>query len=1155
VNRPLANQGLLKFPAGSRLALCLVLFVTGCNSFSSSPPPPPDTAAPTAPASLVATAASDTQINLVWMASTDNVGVMGYKVERCQTAGCSNFAQIATPTAAAFNDTGLTPSTSYTYRVRATDAAGNLSSFSASSTATSSADTTPPSAPTSPMATAASPTQINLSWIASTDDVAVTGYRVERCQGAGCSNFAQVATPLATTFNDTGLTPSTSYSYRVRAVDAASNPSVPSTTATASTTAAPDTTPPSAPTNLTATAASATQINLAWIASTDNVGVTGYRVERCQGAGCSNFSQIATPVATTFNDTGLTASTSYSYRVRATDAANNLSTYSSTSTASTAAAPDTTPPSVPTSLTATAASTTQINLAWTASTDNVGVTGYRVERCQGAGCSNFAQIATPTAATFNDTGLTPSTSYSYRVRATDAAANLSAFSSTATASTMAAPDTMPPTSPSNLTAIAASSSQINLGWTASTDNVGVTGYRVERCQSAGCSNFVQIATPATTTFNDTGLTASTSYSYRVRAADAAGNLSGFSNTATATTSSSAPISVSISPKRAAIAIGQTQTYVATVSNDSQNLGVTWEVDTIPGGNATTLGTIDTNGKYTPPTSGIIGGAHTITAMSKADITKSANASVAVTDFAGVFTYHNDNSRAGTNQKEFGLTTSTVKTATFGKLFSCAVDSAIYAQPLWIPNLTFGAAKHNVIVVATERNSVYAFDADVSPCISLWQKNLIDAAHGGTVGETPVPSGQVGSGFGDLAPEVGITGTPVIDPNTNTIYVVSKSVNAGTFFQRLHAIDLLTGNEKFGPANIDSSIFVNGTGDGSAGGQVTFDVKHEHQRAALALVNGIVYVAWASHEDADPYHGWVLSFNASNLSLLNKFNDSPNGNRGGIWMAGGAPAADSSNNLYLITGNGDYDGTNDFGDSILKLSSTLTRLDSFTPSVQDQLNASDLDLGSGGAVVLIDLPAPAPADHQHLLIGGGKGAGFSGQLYSLDRTNLGQFNASDLGAKQIFAVGGGIFATPAFWQNSLYIAGTGTKLQAYSLNPATGVFTTTPASQSASTYSFPGATPSVSSSGATNGIIWAIDSHSYCTSQSNSCGPAVLHAYDAANLATELWNSSQVAGDKAGNAVKFTVATVANGKVYIGTRGSDTTNGGIGELDVYGLKPN
>jgi hypothetical protein len=613
------------------------------------------------------------------------------------------------------------------------------------------------------------------------------------------------------------------------------------------------------------------------------------------------------------------------------------------------------------------------------------------------------------------------------------------------------------------------------------------------------------------------------------------------------------ISLTISPKRAAITTGQTVTFSASVTGSS-NTAVSWEVDSVPAGNST-VGTIDATGKYTPPPTGA---AHTVTARSQADTTKTASANLGVTDLAGVFTYHNNPSRDGTNPKEYALTAAVVNTSTFGKLFSCTVDSAIYAQPLWARNLTINAAKHNVILVATERNSLYAFDADASPCATLWQKNLIDTAHGGTAGESPVPSSQVGSAFGDLAPEVGITGTPVIDPSTNTLYVVSKSeiTNSGTFFQRLHAIDLLTGNEKFGgPANIDSSIFVNGTGDGSSSGHVPFDVQHEHQRAALALVNGIVYVAWASHEDADPYHGWVLSFSASNLSLLNKFNDSPNGNRGGIWMAGGAPAADSNNNLYLITGNGDYDGTNDFGDSVLKLSSTLTRLDSFTPSVEAQLESADLDLGSGGAVVLIDLPAPAPADHQHLLVGGGKGAGFTGQLYSLDRTNLGQFNASDLGAKQIFAVGGGIFATPAFWQNTLYIAGTGTKLEAYLLNPATGVFTTTPASQSASAYGFPGATPSVSSSGTSNGIIWAIDSSTYCTTQSPGCGPAVLHAYDAANLAMELWNSSQVAADKPGNAVKFVVPTVANGKLYIGTRGTDTTSGGTGELDVYGLKPN
>jgi chitodextrinase len=1066
VKRALGKRILLARSCGVFLVLCFILGLSGCNSSPSAPPP--DTIPPTAPSGLTSTVISDTKINLSWTASTDNVGVTGYKVERCQGASCSTFAQIATPSTTTFNDTGLAPSTSYSYRVRATDAAGNLSSYSANSTATSSADTTPPLAPA----------------------------------------------------------------------------------------------------NLTVTATSPTQINLSWTASTDDVGVTGYKVERCSGAGCSNFAQIATPTGTILSDTGLTASTSYSYRVRAADAANNLSVFSSTATASTMAGPDTTPPTAPTNLTATAASSAQINLSWTASTDNVGVTGYRVERCQGAGCTTFTQIATPTTTTFNDTGLAPSTSYSYRVRATDAAGNLSPYSATATATTAA--DTTPPSAPTNLTATAASSTQINLAWTASTDNVGVTGYKVERCQSAGCSNFTQIAAPAGTTFNDTGLAASTSYSYRVRATDAAGNLSGFSNTATASTQAGTPISVSISPKRAAIAIGQTQTYVATVSNDSQNLGVTWAVDTIPGGNAATLGTIDATGKYAPPTSGTIGGAHTITATSKADITKNATASIAVTDLIGVTTYHNDLSRDGVNTREFALTTANVKTATFGKLFSCTVDGAIYAQPLWAANLTIGSIKHNVIIVATTHDSLYAFDADASPCVTLWHVNLIDNPHGGTAGETSVPSGPtgnlVGSGFGDITPEVGITGTPVIDPSTNTLYVVSKSVIASgpTFFQRLHALDLTTGSEKLsGPVSITGAITFPGNFDGGA--TVAFDPRNESQRPGLALVNGVVYISWASHEDHDQYHGWVIGYNASTLVQVPNavFNTTPNSvngagyARGGIWMGGGAPAADSSGNLYFLTGNGTFDadtGGSNYGDSTMKLSTSagLSVADWFTPADQSNLDGGDGDHGSGGAAILVDQPA-GPV--QHLVIGGGK----QGNLFLLNRDLMGHYGLNvtppNSNAVQILNVGNAIFSTSAFWNNSLYIAPAGGPLQAYPFNTASGMFNTSAATQSSVSYGFPGATPSVSANGAANGIVWATDSSQYCTNQSPRCGPAVLHAYDATNLNMELWNSSGVAADKAGNAVKFTVPTVANGKVYIGTRGNDSTNGGVGELDVYGLKPN
>ena len=711
--------------------------------------PPPDTTPPTIPTNLAATAAGNTQINLSWTASTDASSPITYHVERCQGAGCTVFAEIATPATTAYSNTGLAAGTSYSYRVRASDPANNLSGYSNVATTTTSApDTTPPTTPANVTATAFSSAQINLSWTASTDNVGVTGYPVERCQGAGCSTFAPIATSATTAYSDTGLTAGTSYSYRVRATDAAGNLSAYSLVATA-TTPNPDTQAPTVPANVAATAFSSAQINLSWTASTDNVAVTGYPVERCQGAGCSTFAPIATSATTAYSDTGLTAGTSYSYRVRATDAAGNLSAYSLVATATTltvtsglvaaygfneglgttvtdwsgngltgtvqgttwtttgkyggalsyngtssyvdlgnpaalqltgsmtwsawimatgnppddgqiiaksngtgwefktspdtgshtfgigvssstsitqrysqtvraintwyfvagvynaaaqtlnmyvngvldngalvgtipaaqfnpsvnvnigrrsggfyfkgtidevriynralsaaeiaadmntpiGGAADTQSPTAPTSLTVTAAGASQINLSWAASTDNVAVAGYRVERCQGAGCSSFAQVAAPAATTYNDPGLTAGTSYSYRVRAADAAGNLSGYSNVATATTTA-PDTQPPTTPANLTATAAGSTGINLGWTAATDNVGVTGYLVERCQGAGCSTFAQVGTTATTAYNDTGLAAGTSYSYRVRATDAAANLGPYSNIASATT--------------------------------------------------------------------------------------------------------------------------------------------------------------------------------------------------------------------------------------------------------------------------------------------------------------------------------------------------------------------------------------------------------------------------------------------------------------------------------------------------------------------------------------------------------------------------------------------------------------------------------------------
>ncbi len=397
-------------------------------------------------------------------------------------------------------------------------------------------DTQPPTAPGGVSATAAGVSQINLSWTAATDNVGVTGYLVERCPGAACANFAQVGTSASTAYSDPGLTGGTTYQYRVRASDAATNLGPYSNTASATTAAGSDTQAPTAPSGLAATVVGSTQVDLSWTAATDNVGVTGYRVERCQGVGCGSFAEVATPVGTVFSDTGRTPSTSYSYRVRATDAAGNLGPYSGTASATTAAGSDTQAPTAPSGLAATAVGSTQINVSWGAATDNVGVTGYRVERCQGVGCGSFAEVATPAGTSYSDTGPAASTSYSYRVRATDAAGNLGPYSGTASATTAAATDTQAPTAPGTLTVSVASASQLDLSWGAATDNVGVTGYLVERCQGSGCASFTQIAAPSGTSFADTGRAASTSYSYRVRATDAANNLGPYSNTASGTTS-------------------------------------------------------------------------------------------------------------------------------------------------------------------------------------------------------------------------------------------------------------------------------------------------------------------------------------------------------------------------------------------------------------------------------------------------------------------------------------------------------------------------------------------------------------------------------------------------------------------------------------------
>ncbi len=497
----------------------------------------------------------------------------------------------------------------------------------------------------------------------------------------------------------------------------------------------------------------------------------------------------------------------------------------------------------------------------------------------------------------------------------------------------------------------------------------------------------------------------------------------------------------------------------------------------------------------------------------------------------VLTYHNDLARTGQNLKETILTPANVRSSGFGKVSTLPVDGDVYAQPLYMENVAVaGGGTHNVVFVATEHDSVYAFDADGPGTTPLWHTSFINSA----TGVRPVlASNDVQCG--DLIPEIGITGTPVIDPNTGTLYVVSATHENSGIVDRLHALDITTGAEKFGgPIIIQASV--PGTGGASVGGRVPFDPAHAMQRPGLLLLNGSVVIAFASYCDNGTYHGWVLSYNAQTLGLQYAFTPTPNSTFGGIWQSGVAPASDG-NSIFLSTGNGGFDantGGSDYGDSILRLTSQLQVADWFTPYNQATLNQYDLDVSSAGSVLLPDQTGNYP----HLMVASGK----SGTLYLIDRDAMGGFHAGS--NSQIVGSVPNAFASVyggfAYWNQTVYGAGVFRWNGAADVPKAFSLQQNqlTLASQATTPYGYPGATPSISANGTTHGILWAAQTDKY------GSGPAILHAYDATNLATELYNSSQAGSrDQMGVAVKFVVPTIADGRVYVGAHD---------EVDVFGL---
>ena len=582
------------------------------------------------------------------------------------------------------------------------------------------------------------------------------------------------------------------------------------------------------------------------------------------------------------------------------------------------------------------------------------------------------------------------------------------------------------------------------------------------------------------------------------------------------------VGLALSPRVAAITNTAVQLLTATLTNPPSNSNLTWSVDGVANGNSS-VGTITASGNKATyqPTTATADGRHTVTVTSVASPTVSSSTVITVTDYSGVLTYHNDNMRDGQNQQEIVLNPSNVNVAQFGKLFSYAVDGQVYAQPLYVANVNMGSKGfHNVLIVATENDSVYALDADGLITNPLWKDNF----------GTPVPNTLINAGYDDLSPQIGITGTPVIDASTGTVFLVSDTYDNGTTpTQRLHAIDIATGDEQAGSPVVIAATSPPTT-DPATGKPITkkFQALLENQRAALLLLNGVVYIAWGSFGDIGTYHGWLIGYNETTLVQQGVYITTPVDSYGGIWQAGGGPAANTSGNIYVTSGNGLDDvatGGSDYSGALIKLATTsgLSVADYFKPSTKTTDNS--YEMSSGGPVLL---PAQTGNFPDVAIV-----AGKDKNIYLVNRDSMG--GASPRGSQLLQTITGafkaGVFSTPSFWQNNVYFWAETDYLRSFQLqNGQLWATATYPL-----LMAFPGASTSISCNGSSqNGLLWALDAK------------GVLHAFDATNVSHEFYNSSEAGTrDTAGTPVKFAVPTVTNGKVYVGS---------ATQVSGYGLLP-
>jgi hypothetical protein len=579
--------------------------------------------------------------------------------------------------------------------------------------------------------------------------------------------------------------------------------------------------------------------------------------------------------------------------------------------------------------------------------------------------------------------------------------------------------------------------------------------------------------------------------------------------------------ITAQPTGQSVVVGQTASFTVSASG-SAPLHYQWQkgATPIPGATASS---------YTTPATTLADDAATfqvvvsnsVGSVTSNSATLAVSAGIAPSRGVDVTTYKNDLNRSGQNLAESALTLTNVASSTFGLLRSLPVDGRVDAQPLYLSALSAAGGTFNTVFVATEHDSVYAFDSDSGAI--LWHVSLLGA--GEKTSDT--------RGCSQVSPEIGITSTPVIDRSAGahgTMYVIAMSIDSSSnYHQRLHALDVTTGAELLnGPVDISASFPATGTATSS------FDPKSYEERAALLLANGTIYTSWTSHCDDAPYGGWIISYAQTTLARNGVLNVAANSSAGpAIWMAGGGPAVDASGNIYLLTANGAFETTmdakgfpsaQDYGNSFLKISNAaagLSVLDYFTMSNEVAESNADQDLGSGGEMLLPDL-MDSTNTVRHLMVGAGK----DGNIYVVDRDSMGKFNANNNNNYQTLTgvLPGGIWSTPAYFNGTLYYGNVSGTLKAFAISGAK--LGTAPQSQSTTQFTYPGTAPSVSANGTANGIVWAHENAS----------TAVLHAYDATNLAHELYNSNQAAAnrDQFGAGNKYITPAVADGKVFVGT---------------------